>query len=201
MVAPKRARRAQYEQGTAAYNLGRFDEAASHYQAAYDLDRDPIMLFNAAQSFQVGGRHEQALAYFRSYLREAPAESPTRRAAEQAIEELRRKVEASPVPAAAPTPVVVPAPAPAYVPAPTPLEQTPLCAPVPAPETSATPGGLVGQPNQPSNQAEGSPFYKTWWFWTAVGAAVVAGSVTAFLLTRQTSNPCDGVGMECVRVK
>lgn len=42
--------------------------------------------------------------------------------------------------------------------------------------------------------------YKKWWFWTGIGAVVVAGSVTAFLVARGSSNgsPCSGIGPNCV---
>jgi hypothetical protein len=36
------------------------------------------------------------------------------------------------------------------------------------------------------------PIYKRWWFWTGVGAVVVAGSVTAFMLNRSSGNGCSG---------
>ncbi|MBW2700313.1 MAG: PEGA domain-containing protein [Deltaproteobacteria bacterium] len=43
-----------------------------------------------------------------------------------------------------------------------------------------------GQASEPGDQSETmvvvSPFYKTWWFWTAVGAVVVAGTVTGTVL-------------------
>jgi hypothetical protein len=39
-------------------------------------------------------------------------------------------------------------------------------------------------PAKPEKKAEASPFYKTWWFWTIVGAVVVGGGTAAYLLTR-----------------
>jgi tetratricopeptide (TPR) repeat protein len=240
------AARAEYEQANAAYYQGRFDEAAARYQAVYGLVRDPNMLFNIAQSYSLAGRDEQALSFFRGFLREAPADSPNRPQAERFIEELNRKIEAKqaaaanpvrpiegnpavpgfgavpvPVPGAAPAPSpayapapapgVAPAPAPAapvgqpaYVPAPT---AQPVFTSVPqpwaAPAASPPQADLITQTNPPApnGTAEERPFYNTWWFWTAAGAAVVAGTVTAFLLTRKSSDACDGVGMDCVRVK
>lgn len=42
--------------------------------------------------------------------------------------------------------------------------------------------------DQPDDEVEdGSPFYTKWWFWTAVGVVVVAGTVTAIVLTRDES--------------
>lgn len=234
------AARAEYEEGTTAYNLGHFDEAALHYEAAYKLVHDPNMLFNIAQSYRLAGKLEQALVVFRGFLRESPADAPNRPLAERFVEDLRRKIEENkaaakaptearpiseptpapvavpivPAPAIAPVPpavVAAPAPLPAPVYAPTPLPQAqpipssvPISQPWPAPEpTAARPADLMVQPTPvPAGaSSEGRPFYKAWWFWTAAGAAVVAGTVTAFLLTRSAPDACDGVGMTCVGVK
>ena len=46
---------------------------------------------------------------------------------------------------------------------------------------AANPQTLVGQP-APAVEAE-SPFYKKWWFWTLVGAAVAGGVVAGVVLT------------------
>lgn len=184
------AARAEYEEGTTAYNLAHYEEAAQHYEAAYKLVHDPNMLFNIAQSYRKAGKSELALQVFRSFLREAPAEAQNRGLAEKFVEELKRKIDedkaATPAsPPAESTPAVVVA---------TPL--APAAAPAPAP------ADLLGHP-QPSPQpvTESRPFYKTWWFWTAAGAAVVAGTVTAFLLTRKTPDACGNYDMTCVGIK
>jgi hypothetical protein len=50
--------------------------------------------------------------------------------------------------------------------------------------------------------APASPVYKTWWFWTGVGAVVVAGTVTAIVLAgRSGGGVCTGAGMTCAEVK
>jgi len=120
--AKETAARAAYEEATTAYNLAHFEEAAQQYEAAYKLVHDPNMLFNIAQSFRLAGKLEQALPIFRSFLREAPAESPNRPLAERFVEELKRKIEENKAAAALPArppaeakPAVEPAPAPAPV--------------------------------------------------------------------------------------
>jgi hypothetical protein len=45
------------------------------------------------------------------------------------------------------------------------------------------------------------PFYATWWFWTGVGAVVVAGGVTAYVLTHSSGGPCSNAGFPCAEVK
>lgn len=119
----KESARAEYQEGTAAYNLGRFDEAAQHYEAAYKLVPDPNMLFNIAQSYRMAGRLEQALPVFRGFLRESPPNAPNRPLAEKLAEDIRRKLEekkATPPPSVPRTDLQapVPAPTPPYAPPP-----------------------------------------------------------------------------------
>ena len=46
------------------------------------------------------------------------------------------------------------------------------------------------------------PFYETWWFWGTVGGVIVAGSITAILLTHGSESPCSGINTTaCVGVK
>jgi hypothetical protein len=54
--------------------------------------------------------------------------------------------------------------------------------------------------NRLSPEPEGGPkpVYEKWWFWTAAGAAVVAGTVTAILLTRPPGGACSGASYPCV---
>ena len=53
--------------------------------------------------------------------------------------------------------------------------------PQPAPPVLA--GVVLTTAEPPQQVSAGTSFYKTWWFWTGVGAAVVAGTVTAVLLS------------------
>ncbi|MBM4396170.1 MAG: PEGA domain-containing protein [Deltaproteobacteria bacterium] len=47
---------------------------------------------------------------------------------------------------------------------------------------------------EPRREVASTPFYKTWWFWTAVGAAVVGAGTTAYLLTRPGGSGTVGSG-------
>ena len=40
---------------TAAYNLGRYTEAAKEYETAYEKTLDPNMLFNVGQAWRLAG--------------------------------------------------------------------------------------------------------------------------------------------------
>ena len=45
-------------------------------------------------------------------------------------------------------------------------------------------GGPFALSDEPEVVEQGTPIYRKWWFWTAIGAVVVAGAVTAIVLTR-----------------
>jgi tetratricopeptide (TPR) repeat protein len=151
--------------GAAAYNLGHYDEAASHYEAAYRAVPDPILLFDLGQCYRLGGRPEDALVSYRSYLRTAPADAPNREQVTRRIQELERMVAArrqTPGQSGARVPSVSPHPVPIYVRGQTPAER------------------------------EEPAVYQKGWFWGAVGATVAAGVIAAFVLGRHTQAPVRG---------
>jgi tetratricopeptide (TPR) repeat protein len=78
--APKEsaATRAQRSSGIVALNLGRYDEAAQHFEAAYTLSQDPTLLFSLGQAYRLAGKPEKALAAYNSFLR-ASTYSPKNR--------------------------------------------------------------------------------------------------------------------------
>lgn len=77
---------------------------------------------------------------------------------------------------------------------------TPLPPPTPA-VASSTPPALdlskKPEPTRPDGPTTAQPFYKTWWFWTGASAVVVAGTVSAIVLSRHSSGPCDGASLAC----
>jgi tetratricopeptide (TPR) repeat protein len=183
-----------------AYNLGHYDDAAQHYEAAYTLVQDSAFLFNIAQSYRMGGKLDQALDRYRAFLRTTSADAPNRDTADKFVAEIKRKLEEKKeVAASAPAEPAPVAPAP---PATEPSRTTPLPAmavPIPPPVDSST--NLTSAPAAHEQTSSNQPVYKTWWFWTGIGAVVVAGTVTAFLLTRHSSSPCSGTDYTCVEVR
>jgi hypothetical protein len=59
---------------------------------------------------------------------------------------------------------------------------------------------LAARSVPPEPASSSRPIYTKWWFWTGVGAAVIAGSVTAFVLTRHSVSACSGASFTCVEV-
>jgi tetratricopeptide (TPR) repeat protein len=178
-----RGARAHYEQAVAHYNLDEFAPALAEFREAYRLKPDPSFLFNIAQCHRKLGENAAALDFYRKYLRSLP-DAPNRADVERVISELRER-EASPAVPAAPGAAEAPPAAagaaaePEVRPAPPPA----VLVPAPAPEATlgASPAPAVPAP---------TPFYQRWWFWTAVGVAVVGGVVTAIAL--QGPDPYSG---------
>jgi hypothetical protein len=67
----------------------------------------------------------------------------------------------------------------------TPASTTPPLPAAVSPQVSGAPNGATltaAAPPPSAEESPGKPFYKKWWFWTAVGA-VAAGSVAVVLLS------------------
>jgi tetratricopeptide (TPR) repeat protein len=204
----KSAARSEWRQGNVAYDLAQYEEAAKHYEAAYTHVQDPVFLFNIGQSYRMGGRLEQALDRYRAFLRNTNADTPNRDLAEKFIAEIKRKLEANKAPTSGP-----PAPVPqssATMPEPTPLAATPSSDIPPAAtaimvSTQVPPDNgtnLTPAPAMPDEAGrDQSRYYKKWWFWTGIGAALAAGTVTALVLTHGSASPCSGAGTPCLEVK
>jgi hypothetical protein len=85
------------KQGTAYYNLDRQTEALAEYEAAYLAVPDPALLFNIAQCHRKLGHDKEAVAFYKTYLRNAP------RAANRAdVEKRIQEIEAGNVAASRP---------------------------------------------------------------------------------------------------
>lgn len=166
---PSEEAKAHIRKATAAYNLGKYAEAAQEYETAYVQTLDANMLFNIGQSYRMAGDREKALTAYRSFIRSAP-ESEQRSLAEAKIRELQQQRGSG-----TPTP-----PVPAV-----PLDQQTDPGRSNAGSASRPENVLVSAPVPASPEpASASPFYKHWLFWTAVGAAVAGGVVLAIVLSR-----------------
>jgi tetratricopeptide (TPR) repeat protein len=127
-----------FKRGVKLYNLGHFQEAIPEFEKAYDLDPQPILLFNIAQSHRQNGNKERALFFYRRYLEEEP--NVTKRAdVEQRMKALSQSLEQENKQKQKPPTEVSPPP-------PTPPTTTP--APTPAPV--APPPVVTGGPPSPS---------------------------------------------------
>jgi hypothetical protein len=60
---------------------------------------------------------------------------------------------------------------------------------------------LTANPMPPEAVNSHPPVYATWWFWTGVGAAVVATTVTAIVLTHRSGGVCSGESYPCADLR
>jgi tetratricopeptide (TPR) repeat protein len=112
--------------GTAAYGAGDYEAAAREFEAAYQIDPQPAMLYAWAQSLRLAGRCPEAIAVYQRYLATDPNAAQTA-AAQHGLSLCERPhpVEPSPEPEPAEPPAEPPpetarsepAPGPAVAPA------------------------------------------------------------------------------------
>lgn len=216
--------KARYMSGQSHYNLNEFADALQDFKEAYRLHPDPAFLFNIAQCERQLGDFDEAIKFYRSYLRNKPDASNAKEI-QKKIDELkslseakRKSKEGAPQSVIAPSttpppidssPAVVPPPAPApplpaaSAPPPLPAPSSPPPAPEPAPSltprpeaTAVAPGAdLVAKPAA----SEDKPIYKQWWLWAGAGAVVVGAVVAAVVLSSgSASAPSSPLGNQKV---
>jgi tetratricopeptide (TPR) repeat protein len=138
--AQKQKTKEHYEKATRLYNVGKYQEAIAEYEAAYLVSADPVMLFNIAQCHRLNNQPDEAVRFYKNYLRNAPG-APNRDDVERKIVEMerlseeRRRANVPTTQPPTPTPVT-PAPGPAVSPA----------GPPPLGTGSPPPGSSPGEP-------------------------------------------------------
>jgi tetratricopeptide (TPR) repeat protein len=164
-----------YAQGSRYYDLAEYEEALREFKEAYRIVDDPAFLFNIAQCHRKLGRLQDAITFYRTYLRRAP-HTPNRAEVERIIAETERGQAAQPAPAAAPGPskpaAAEPQPSPALS----------------APTTSAATAPVLVAAAPAEGPAGGAdterPFYRRVWFWVAAGAVLAGAGAAAFFVLR-----------------
>lgn len=163
--------RAYFEMAETKFNLGRFEEAAVDYQAAYEAEPLPAFLFNIGQCQRNLGNYERAQFYFRRYL-ELDPRSPNRADAERLIVEMDRLADGR-GPAAPPS--ALPSLAAPASGTSAEDQRTHAFAPVVARAGDTSPAR--------------PPFYRRPWFWVGSAAVVAAGIAAAVIITRDDRQP------------
>jgi hypothetical protein len=157
-VSDKAAAKAHFEAATRLYDIHEYAKALDEYKAAYLAKPDPAFLFNVGQCYRKLGKPDQALEFYREYLKKAPPDDPNRPNVEARIRSTDTgdvfEGDAQPKPAAQPVQPLPPSPSlasPVQRPPPPPDVQ-----PVAVPEIESTPkkpapefdSGAVRQPSQ-----------------------------------------------------
>jgi len=168
-----------YAAASKFYDLAEYEGALREFKEAYRAVEDPAFLFNIAQCHRKLGHTQDAITFYKNYLRRAP-HAANRAEVERRIAELERGPAARPpgpptgdaTPGAdaqvAPLVLDLPPPTP---PTPRQPEQTLVVSPAPA-------------------AAPEAPFYRRGWFWVVTGVVVAATATTLIVLsTRSETGP------------
>jgi tetratricopeptide (TPR) repeat protein len=170
-----------FQSGQVHYDLKEYAEALKEFKDAYRVVQDPVLLFNIAQCHWMLGQNQEALGFYRNYLRRAP-EAPNRPTVEKRVQEIERDIQSGKK-ATQPT---------------APRTVEPSLAVVPAAPRVATPPTVTimpsGEPPTPAPGGEARPVYRRWWFWTGVGVVVIGAVATAVALSgRGDIGDCRGL--------
>jgi tetratricopeptide (TPR) repeat protein len=139
-----------YDRATRAYDLGKYPEAVDEYQKVYEIDGDPVMLYNIAQAYRLNDQPQDAIHFYRRYLQRAP-EARNREDVERKIAAQEKVIEDKRKAAAAVTPPPPPPPPPpkpkmetVEPPPPPPPPPVVVTPPPPPPEGPSTARRAVG---------------------------------------------------------
>jgi hypothetical protein len=194
-TSPEAAARQHFEEGTKLFNLGEFAHAVVEYKLAYKAKGDPVFLYNIAQAYRLSGDLQNAVFFYRSYLRNHPS-AANRREVEGRVRNLEQQLQQQKVVTTTPPNSAVAPGGAAAATAPEPATETATTAPATTPTTTTTTtttptttttststststtttesrGDLVAT----GPRDAGTPVYKKWWLWTVVGVAVVGVGV------------------------
>jgi len=164
-----------YAAASRLYDLAEYDGALREFKEAYRAVDDPAFLFNIAQCHRKLGHAQDAITFYKNYLRRAP-HAANKAEVERRISELERAPASAAPPADEPTSPV--SPLVLDVPAPTPAKDRPA---------DAT---LIAAPSPAPAPVAETPFYKRGWFWIATGAVVAGVAATVIVLgTRSETTP------------
>ncbi len=81
--------RSLFQEGNAAYNAGRFQEAAEKMKGAWELTRAPELAFNVGRAYERMSEYDQAIRFFRIYLRRGEPSAEERTDVQARIAALR----------------------------------------------------------------------------------------------------------------
>lgn len=182
-AGPAEEAREQTRRGTAAYNLGSYEEAARFYEEAYRLVSAPELLFNVGQAWRQAGRPDKALVAYKAYLRTAQPHAPNREQVERRVAELEKLVAETRRTQSAPPPGTLSAPG--------------EVGPQPENAHAAPPLAVQAAP------APAEPAPSRWYLWAGLGAVVAGAVVTALVLSSHSTRASTcGAGIDyCAPVR
>jgi tetratricopeptide (TPR) repeat protein len=171
-----------YREGQRQYDLNDFAKALELFKRAYTLYDEPALLYNIAQCYRQLGDEEQAIKFYKSYLRRMP-EAPNRDAVSQllaGLEKSSNEKRATAERQRAESEALAKQRAQADA-----AERAARAAQLEA-DAAARKHALE---QQQQAAAPRQPVYKKWWLWTTVALVAAAGAgvgVGVYYGTRST---------------
>lgn len=159
--------RVYFDQGRAAYEAGKFDEAARAFRRAYVLSPRFALLYNIGQAELRAGRDQLAIEAFEAYLRHAPMDDPRR----GEVEERARVLHSMGVRGES--------------------TEAPTLAPPPSDQEPASPTPVIAPESAPATNADESTGSSKLAPWLVVGGGAVAMVGGAVLMAVGLSNASD----------
>lgn len=141
----KKAAKDYFEQARRLYDVGKYQEAVEAYQKAYLNVEDPVFLYNIAQSHRLNNQPEDALRFYKNYLRRSP-DAANRGEVEKKMADLQKEIDDKARGQNKPPAPVEPV---------TPTVTTPPPAVEPPPATTAAPPVVIDTPAAPLPSDDG----------------------------------------------
>jgi len=157
-----------YLSATRHFDLAEYPAALDDFKQAFRYKDDAVFLYNIAQCYRIMNKNEDALAFYRSYLRRQP-DAPNRAEVEAKISALQEAIAMQEKARSLPKPG---------------LETHESVAQPPSSPEPTQNSALVATSAPPKK----TPVYKKWWLWTAVGGVVVAGAAVGLGLGLSSSS-------------
>lgn len=186
-AAVKAKAKAHYMKGKQAFDRQEYASALTEYERAYQTLPLPGLLFNIGQCHRNLGHDAEAVKAFKLYLEKSP-DADNRAAVEKLIEEMETRLAAAPPSRPDGTDPVDPEPDPDQA------EPDPR---VEDPDPKKTTASLLATRTPPArarhrapfSPPHDTPFYRSWWFWTVVGAVVAGGAATGIYFGTRSHGP------------
>jgi hypothetical protein len=202
LAAPARAddeAKAHYERGTRFYMLGKYADAATEYEQAFELKPVPELLYDAAQAHRLAGDKQRALLLYTNYLRASKGKASNEGEVQRHIRNLQAAIDSEhrsqASPPLSPAPVTglgtreTPRESPPSRESPPPTENPPRETPPDRPKLLPTEGEARADQEQHGR-------IKPWvWGVVVVGAALVVAAVVVGVLVGGTSDPSASLGV------
>jgi tetratricopeptide (TPR) repeat protein len=173
-----KAARQHYWKGDQAFKAGNYPEALKEFEAGFALANRPGFLLNMAHTHRRMNELKKARALYKSYLLADP-ESADRDEVQSVIKEIDSAIQSEETSQSDDQDAQK-------------ARSTTLLPQAAPPSSASGPGTtLTTSATTVPNQADGH-FYGRWWFWTAVGAAVIGGVTAGIVIANRPHYDANG---------